>query len=248
MHNATISSSAVVETDDIGEGSVISEFAIVREGVTIGRNVVVHPFVVIESGVVVGDGVEIFPGTHIGKEPKTAGALSREPIFDRHVSIGERCCIGPNAVIYSDVEIGGSTLIGDGASVREHCRIGAKCVIGSHATLGDDVIIGSHSRVLNHCTLAGTMRVGSNVFISNDVQTANDNQFGRKGWRAEENRAPIIEDDAMIGVGAILLPGITIGKGAIVGSGAIVSTSVKPEGMILMAPARIVPRALHQDT
>lgn len=247
MHTETISNGAVVETDNIGEDSVIAEFAIVRRGVKIGRNVIIHPFVVIESGTVIGDGVEIFPGTHIGKEPKTAGALAREPMFDRHVSIGERCCIGPNAVIYCDVEIGDSTLIGDGASVREHCRIGSKSVLGSHATLGDDVVIGSHTKVLNHCTLAGTMRVGNNVFISNDVQTANDNQFGRKGWRADQNRAPIVEDNAMIGVGAILLPGITVGKGAIIGSGAIVTASVKPEGLILTAPGRVVPRALHQD-
>src|SRR4051812_47901155 len=138
MNNCLISKMAVVETDEVGTHSTIAEFAVIRKGAKLGQNVVIHPFVVIEAGVSLGDGVEVFPGTHIGKEPKGAGAVAREPVFNRHVDIGAHCCVGPNAVIYSDVRIGESTLIGDGASIREKSRIGSKSIIGRHVTIGYD--------------------------------------------------------------------------------------------------------------
>ena len=247
MENAVISKLAVVESEEIGQQSTIAEFSVIRKGAKLGRNVVIHPFVVIEAGVSLGDGVEIFPGTHVGKEPKGAGAVARKPIFDRQVEIGAHCCVGPNAVIYSDVQIGESTLIGDGASIREKSRIGSKSIIGRHVTIGYDCRIGSQTKIMEHSGIAGKSRVGDGVFIANDVQSANDNLLGSKGWREDEIFGPTIEDGAMIGEAAVLLPGVVIGKRAIVGSGALINTNVKPDGLMLTMPARAVPRELHKE-
>ncbi len=49
-----------------------------------------------------------------------------------------------------------------------------------------------------------------------------------------------IEDDAFIGPGAIILPNVTIGKGAVVTAGSVVSTSVPPAMMVQGNPARII--------
>jgi UDP-3-O-[3-hydroxymyristoyl] glucosamine N-acyltransferase len=246
MENGIVSKLALVEAEEIGPHATIAEFAVVRKGARLGRDVVIHPFVVIESGVSIGDGVEVFPGTHIGKEPKGAGAVAREPVFDRKVVVGAHCCIGPNAVIYFDVWIGEATLIGDGASIREKSWIGSRSIIGRHVTIGYECHIGSHTKIMEHSGIAGKSVVGDRVFIANDVQSANDNQLGAKGWR-DELVGPTIEDDAMIGEAAILLPGIVIGKGAIVGSGALINTNVKPDGLMLTMPARAVPRELHKE-
>ena len=48
----------------------------------------------------------------------------------------------------------------------------------------------------------------------------------------------VIDDDAWIGAGAIILPGIHIGKGAIVGAGSIVTHDVKPYSIVAGNPAR----------
>jgi UDP-3-O-[3-hydroxymyristoyl] glucosamine N-acyltransferase len=101
----------------------------------IGEAVVIHPHVVIESGVAIGDNVEIFPGAYIGKVPKGAGALSRTPTFVARIEIGANCSIGPHAVVYYDVVLGASTLLGDGASIREQTRIGSRTVIGRYVTV-----------------------------------------------------------------------------------------------------------------
>ena len=61
------------------------------------------------------------------------------------------------------------------------------------------------------------------------------------------NRKIVIEDDVWLGMGVIVLPGVTIGHGSIVGAGAVVSRSLKPfsiaRGMPARSYARRQPRA-----
>ena len=53
--------------------------------------------------------------------------------------------------------------------------------------------------------------------------------------------APIVvEDDSDIGVGAIIMPGITIGRGAQVGAGAVVTRSVEPYSVVAGNPAKVL--------
>jgi galactoside O-acetyltransferase len=51
--------------------------------------------------------------------------------------------------------------------------------------------------------------------------------------------APVaIDDDVWIGAGAIVLPGVRIGRGAIVGAGAVVTGNVEPFTIVGGVPAR----------
>jgi len=246
MEKGKISKLAVVETDRIGSNVTIGEFSVVRKGVQLGDDVVIHPHVVIESDVTIGKGTEIFPGTYIGKEPKGAGATARELVFVRQVIIGANSCIGPNAVIYCDVQIGESVLVGDCASIREKSRIGSKSVIGRHVTLSYVSIIGSHTKILDHCTMGGNVTVGDHVFIGTDVHTANDNSFGAEGFK-DDMMGPTIKDGAMIGIGALLLPGIVIEKDVLIGAGSVVYRSVKEGFVTMAAAAREMPRASKKE-
>jgi acetyltransferase-like isoleucine patch superfamily enzyme len=45
---------------------------------------------------------------------------------------------------------------------------------------------------------------------------------------------------ADIGVNAVILPGVTIGKGAIVGAGAVVTEDVAPFSVVAGVPARLL--------
>ncbi len=58
--------------------------------------------------------------------------------------------------------------------------------------------------------------------------------------------AVVVQEDAWIGAGAIILPGITIGRGAIVGAGAVVTKDVAPYTVVAGVPARVL-RSLHHD-
>jgi acetyltransferase-like isoleucine patch superfamily enzyme len=230
---------AHVETDQIGVGVKIAEFAVVRAGASIGNNVVIHPHVVIESGVTIRDNVEIFPGAYIGKVPKGAGALTRPPRFSKYVEICAECSIGPHVVIYYDVIIGASTLIADGASIREETRIGSRTVIGRYVTVNYSTQIGDRVKVQDHSWLAGNMTIEDDVFISGGVLTANDPAIGRAGYFETSIRGPHIKRGAAIGLGASLLPGVEVGERAIVGAGSVVTRDVPDRAVAMGVPARV---------
>jgi acetyltransferase-like isoleucine patch superfamily enzyme len=231
---AIVSPEAQVAADvSIGAYCVIGK-------VVIGAGSVLHPHVVIADGVTLGREVEVFPGAFLGKEPKGAGALARQPVFDRRIEIGAGCSIGPHAVIFYDVQIGENTLLGDGASVREKCRIGSKCILSRYVTVNYATTIGDGTKVMDNTHITGNAVIGNNVFISVMVGTTNDN-FIRAGY-ADHIVGPKIEDDAVIGVGASLLPAVTIGKGATVAAGSVVTKDVAPHTLVAGVPARFVRR------
>ena len=53
-----------------------------------------------------------------------------------------------------------------------------------------------------------------------------------------EQRGVVIEEDASVGAGAIILPNVTIGRGAIVTAGSVVTRSVPPKTMVRGNPAQ----------
>ncbi len=235
-----INKMAVVETEQIGHHVEIGEFCVIRDGVTIGNNVVIHPNVIIESGVTIGDDVEIFPGSYIGKTPMGAGATARSIEYSPKVMIGDHCAIGPNAVIYYDVTIGNNTLLGDGASLREQVRVGHHCLISRYVTINYNTRIGNHTRIMDLTHITGNCEIGDNVFISILVATTNDNLVVEREYQEEKIRGAQIRNEATIGAGACLLPGVTINEGAFVAANAVVSKDVQKYDVVMGVPAKVV--------
>src|SRR5262245_11840467 len=233
---------AVIESDYIGENAVIHEYAIIRRGAKIGNNVLIHPFVIIEDGVTIGNDVVIFPSAYIGKPPRGVGAMTRPMTFTPKTEVGDGCVIGPNAVIYYDVEIGSQTLISDGASIREQSKIGSRCIIGRYVTLNYATLIGNNVKVQDHTWLAGNMEIGDQVFISGGVTTANDNLMGASGYVEEDIIGPTIENGVRIGAGAIILPKVKVGENALVGAGAVVTKDVPVGETAKGIPAKFMKR------
>jgi len=50
----------------------------------------------------------------------------------------------------------------------------------------------------------------------------------------------VIEDNVWLGGGAILLPGVTIGRNAVVGAGAVVPRNVPANTVVAGNPARVI--------
>ncbi|HUR77933.1 MAG TPA: serine acetyltransferase [Acidimicrobiales bacterium] len=74
-------------------------------------------------------------------------------------------------------------------------------------------------------------RLGSNVTLHQGVTIGVRNRA-----------APAIEDEVWIGAGAIVLGGITIGRGALIGAGAVVMQDVAPGDIVVGNPQRVVGR------
>jgi acetyltransferase-like isoleucine patch superfamily enzyme len=50
----------------------------------------------------------------------------------------------------------------------------------------------------------------------------------------------IIKDGAHIGVGAIIMPGVTIGRGSVIGAGAVVVSDIPDYSVAVGVPARVI--------
>lgn len=221
----------------IGDNVDIGAYAIIGEA-KIGDGTHIHPHVIIADGIEIGRAVEVFPGAFLGKEPKGAGAVARKPEFVKRIQIDDECSIGPNVVIYYDVDIGSNTLLGDGASIREKCKIGSKCIISRYVTVNYETTIGDRTKIMDSTHITGRATIGNDVFISTLVGTTNDNHI-HKAY-GEHIQGPIIENKVIIGVGASLLPNIRLGENCVVAAGAVVTKNVDAGTLVAGIPARFV--------
>lgn len=91
-----------------------------------------------------------------------------------------------------------------------------------------------------------------NISIGNDVRIAAHvvimTHIKPPHYLREEKIMPstvksvLLEDHCFIGVNAVIMPGVTVGKAAVVGSGAVVVNNVPPFTMVAGNPAKVVKR------
>jgi len=113
------------------------------------------------------------------------------------------------------------------------------CVYGQNIHIGDHVFINIQCTILD----GGKVSIGHHVMIGPSVQiytSAHDLRAESRiqGW--EVAKSITIEDNVWIGGGAILLPGVRVGKNAVVGAGAVVSRDVPANTVVAGNPARVI--------
>jgi len=103
------------------------------------------------------------------------------------------------------------------------------------------VRIGQNSAINRDCSLdlRGGLTIGANVSLSAEVAILTSAGMANS-IRGSESRPVVIEDNAWIGVRAIIMPGVTVGHGAAVGAGAVVMRDVPPSAIVFGSPARPV--------
>ncbi|MCX4313573.1 MAG: DapH/DapD/GlmU-related protein [Clostridia bacterium] len=66
-----------------------------------------------------------------------------------------------------------------------------------------------------------------------------DNRVGNINTQGTTARGIIIEDDVWIGVNAVILDGVHIGKGAVIGAGAVVTKNIGSYCVAYGNPAKV---------
>jgi acetyltransferase-like isoleucine patch superfamily enzyme len=113
-----------------GEGTSIYDSALVLGDVRVGKNTWIGPFTVLDGsgGLEIGDNCSISAGVQIYTHDTVAWATSggEHPPERLPVRIGNRCYIGPNAVITKGVSIGDGCIIGANSLVNKDIPDGKK--------------------------------------------------------------------------------------------------------------------------
>ncbi|HMI91912.1 MAG TPA: acyltransferase [Polyangiales bacterium] len=92
---------------------------------------------------------------------------------------------------------------------------------------------------------AGGLEIGARVGIGPGVRiiTSSHREAGREVpvlFSPIELAKVAIGDDSDLGVGCVVLPGVTIGRGAVIGAGAVVNEDIPEYAVAAGVPARVL--------
>jgi acetyltransferase-like isoleucine patch superfamily enzyme len=137
----------------------------------------------------------------------------------------EKLHIGPNCRIEQELSLWISEYEGADPKfvMKNNSYIGRNTFIGvfQPITIGEHVLIGAYSYIIS----------GSHCYERRDIPISEQGYTG----------APIlIEDYAWVGTHVVVLPGVTIGKGAIVGAGSVVTRDVPAYEVWGGVPAKFI--------
>ena len=130
--------------------------------------------------------------------------------------------IAPNASLIGDVTVGSRTSIWPGAVLRGdygRIRVGANC------SLQDNVVV--------HCSSQNPAVIGDGVTVAHNAIV----------------HACRIGHECLIGAGAIIFDGATVGTHSIIGVGSVVleGRTIPPRSVAVGAPAKVMRRATDKD-
>lgn len=90
---------------------------------------------------------------------------------------------------------------------------------------------------------SGPVTIGNRVLIAPNVTIVterHDKEIQSRRNGIVYTRPVSIGDDCWIGVGATILPGVSIGKGTVIGAGSLVTRDIPPFTVAWGAPARVI--------
>jgi len=129
-------------------------------------------------------------------------------------------------------EIGDGVFIGDHAIL--HGQVDGRFIVGRHSWLGPksyfdarDLILGEFVGWAPGAKALGSEHIGDPIDLP-VVQTDIEIKPVRIGEWSD------------VGVDAVIMPGVTIGKGAVIGAGAVVTTNIPPMTKAAGVPARVI--------
>jgi carbonic anhydrase/acetyltransferase-like protein (isoleucine patch superfamily) len=133
------------------------------------------------------------------------------PTFWAPVDVSSAAFVAANAVVMGNVSIASGVSIWYGAVVRGDVE---RIEIGSHTNIQDGAIV--HGDPGKPTILESYVTVGHRAVI----------------------HSAYIETGCLIGIGAIVLDGVRVGKGSIIGAGCVVTKDVPPHSLMVGIPAK----------
>lgn len=201
--------------------------ALVSAKAKLGNNVCIGAFTIVHDNVIIGDDTTIgshceigFPTPLAKNEPLVIGAASlirSHSIFYEGSSFGEKLTTGHRVTVREKTKAGKNFQIGT------LCDIQGDCVIGNYVRFHSNVHIGQHSHIGNF------VWIFPYVVLTNDPHPPSEVQMGAT-----------IEDYAAIATMSIILPGVTVRKGALVGAHSSVSRDVDEDTVVAGSPAKFI--------
>ncbi len=121
-----------------------------------------------------------------------------------------------------------------------------RCDYGRNITIGDDTFINYDLMALD----VAPVTIGRRVMIAPRVSIYTAGHPVHPDSRNsgyEYGQSVTIEDDVWIGGSVVILPGVTIGRGAVIGGGSVVTKDIPPMVIAVGSPCRVVRPITEED-
>ena len=126
-------------------------------------------------------------------------------------------------------------------SIAPTAKIGKNVIVGAFTNICGNAVIGDYTRMQGFNFIPQGVTIGERVFVGPGVIFTNVKhptvRMGDYSWERVFDET-IVQDKASIGAGAVICPGVVIGKYSMVGAGSIVTKSVLPGWLVKGNPAR----------
>lgn len=125
--------------------------------------------------------------------------------------------------------------LGEGSEIRPplYCDYGYQIRVGTRTFVNFGLMALDVARI----EIGDDVQIGPNVQLLTPTHPT-EADLRRAKWEAA--RPITVEDNAWIGGGAIVLPGVVVGENSIVGAGAVVTKSLPPNTVAVGNPARVI--------
>lgn len=139
------------------------------------------------------------------------------------------------------IEVGSNTFIAEHSFLAVSVKVNSQrfsptLCIGNDVHIGSNVIIGCINKVI----IEDSVLMADRVFISDHIHGFKNPRLPVMQQPLESRGDVVIKTGAFIGVNAVILPGVHIGKNAIVGASSVVTKSVPDYTVVTGIPAKII--------
>lgn len=109
--------------------------------------------------------------------------------------------------------------------------------IGKHTYIAEGLTVAEKLEDIDNLIIGDRVAIGPNVTL---LTSSDPNNSRIRPYVKIQRGRILIEDDAWLGAGSIIMPDITIGRGAVVGAGSVVTKNVEPYNIIAGVPAKTI--------
>lgn len=186
-----------------------------------------------------------------------------------HAYVSPDAQIGRDSIIYPNVTIEGTSVIGEGCVIRSGARI-------SNSRLGNDVTVKDHSIIVDsdiasHCSVGPFAHLRMNAALEEKATVGNfvevkksrlkrgtkamhltylgDATIGERtnigagtvtcNYDGVRKHETVIEDDVKIGSDTMLVAPVRVGARSVTGAGSVVTKDVPPDSLVAGVPAEV---------
>lgn len=164
-------------------------------------------------------------------------------LFAGRAHVGFNTCVGNGEIDEQGTHIGDGVRIGAFCIIDHGAQIGPGVEIDHYCRIGRGVRIGAGTRILYGAQVFDDVLIGEKCIVAGDLvdrtviedevtfqgNTAHRHCDPNADWDTTEEPSPVVKRGSVVGIGALLIGGISIGPRAYVAAGEMVRTNIDPE-------------------